>query len=152
MTDLPRGIRNHNPGNLDYLPPPRSFLGQIGVEIVPPGESYKPRFGRYDTPHNGLRALAKQILIDNQHHDLKTVRQIIASWAPAGDDNDTPAYIRDIAATLGIGPDDTVDVRTGKVGFLLTKGIVRQENGVVPYTDVEILAAVGDAFGGVVTS
>jgi len=50
----PRGIRNQNPGNIDYNSR-NDWQGQIGKE---PGG----RFAIFDTPENGIRALGKLLL------------------------------------------------------------------------------------------
>src|SRR4051812_46965540 len=49
---LPRGIRNNNPGNIRFLPAASAWRGQIGSD---------GSFGIYDTPANGVRAIAKQL-------------------------------------------------------------------------------------------
>lgn len=49
-----RGIRNRNPGNIDYNPR-NDWQGQIGKE---PGG----RFAIFDTPENGIRALGKLLI------------------------------------------------------------------------------------------
>ena len=56
MALQPRGIRNNNPGNIDYNPR-NAWRGQLAHS---PG--IEPRFARFDTAHNGLRALGKLLL------------------------------------------------------------------------------------------
>lgn len=50
----PRGVRNNNPGSIDYNPH-NAWQGQLGLEI---GVA-KLRFARFDHPENGIRSLAK---------------------------------------------------------------------------------------------
>ncbi len=52
-----RGIRNNNPGNIDYNQR-NAWQGQLGLGL---GVT-KPRFARFDTPENGIRALGKLLL------------------------------------------------------------------------------------------
>jgi hypothetical protein len=110
-----RGYRNNNPGNIRYLKS-HAWRGQVADDNG---------YGIYDTMQNGTRALGKQ-LIAYQSRGLDTVRKIISTWAPSTENN-TQAYISDVAAKLGIDPDQHFDV----VGRLpeLAKAIARHENG-----------------------
>jgi hypothetical protein len=93
ITPPKRGERNKNPLNLNYLAHD-PYQGQLGLELVPAGESYKPRFGRYDSIANGLRAGAKQLLADFTRHNLRSMTAICSSWAPLEDGNPTPVYVK----------------------------------------------------------
>lgn len=95
---LPRGVRSNNPGNIDYNPR-NAWQGQLGLEQ---GVA-KPRFARFDTPENGIRALGKLLLTYQRKHGLKTVKAIISRWAPAVE-NDTAAYVRAVEANTGTRP------------------------------------------------
>jgi hypothetical protein len=57
MSSPSRGIRNHNPGNIDYHSGNR-WKGQLGMEEG----CACPRFARFDCAENGIRALAKLLL------------------------------------------------------------------------------------------
>ena len=50
----PRGVRNRNPGNIDFNPR-NAWQGQLGLEQ---GVA-NPRFARFDVAENGIRALGK---------------------------------------------------------------------------------------------
>ncbi len=87
MTSGNRGIRNNNPGNIDYNPR-NDWQGQLGYEQ---GVT-KPRFARFDSPENGIRALAK-LLINYRGKDgmpgvggkgIDTVRETIKRQGVAG--------------------------------------------------------------------
>lgn len=89
-----RGVRNFNPGNIDYNPR-NSWEGQLGLEIGVPN----PRFGRFDNAENGMRALCK-LLLNYRGKDgmpgvggpgIDTVRETITPWAP-GNEN-TPGLM-----------------------------------------------------------
>ena len=58
MDKTTRGIRNNNPGNIDYNPR-NDWAGQIGLELKVGNST--PRFARFDTAENGIRALGKLI-------------------------------------------------------------------------------------------
>ncbi len=140
-----RGERNNNPGNIDYVADPaRSWRGQIGIEQVPENEAYTPRFGRYDTPASGIRAMAKQLVIDNTRHGLHTIADIIGDpvwgWAPAADRNDPDAYARTVSAHSGIDPSARIDLTDPATLLAVLPGFITEENGRCLY-DSEILSA-----------
>lgn len=132
----PRGIRNNNPGNIEYhesIP----WRGQTGGD---------GRFATFDTAHNGLRALAKQLLVYEDKYGLRTVRGIINRWAPPVENN-TSAYVNAVASALGVGPDDVISTHGPRTLAGLVTAIVQHENGQQPYTVPQITAAVADALG-----
>ncbi|MEF0148439.1 structural protein P5, partial [Pseudomonas guariconensis] len=99
-----RGVRNNNPGNIDFNPR-NDWVGQLGLEL---GAS-KPRFARFDSPENGIRALGK-LLIAYRGKDgmpgvggkgIDTVLETINRWAPSNE-NDTKAYALAVAKRLGV--------------------------------------------------
>ncbi|HXQ99814.1 MAG TPA: structural protein, partial [Pseudomonas sp.] len=53
MPAVTRGVCNNNPGNIEYHPRNR-WEGQLAPDPV-----IEKRFARFDTPENGIRALAK---------------------------------------------------------------------------------------------
>lgn len=134
MTPITRGIRNNNPGNIDYNPR-NQWQGQL-----PPDPTIEKRFARFDTAENGIRALAKLLLAYRGKDGMPgvggpgidTVREAISRWAPGGE-NDTEAYIRTVAAYIGVQPNQPIDIRNFRTLIVLTTGIIRHENGTVPY-------------------
>jgi hypothetical protein len=71
---------------------------------------------------------------------------IIPVFAPPSE-NPTATYVADVAAWMGIGPDDRLDLSQPAALRDMVKAMMRQEDGSVPYTDGTILAAVDDALG-----
>jgi hypothetical protein len=145
-----RGERNNNPGNIDYVANPReAWQGQIGIEIVPAGETYAPRFGLYDTAANGIRAMAKQLVIDNTRHGLKTIACIVGDpvwgWAPAADRNDPEAYAATVSARAGIDPNAPVDLTDAAQLAAVLPGFIVEENGRCLYAADVLFAAVSAA-------
>lgn len=124
-----RGTRNNNPGNIDYNKS-NQWQGQLGLEIGVP----KPRFARFDSPENGLRALGKLLQTYHGKHGLKTVKQIISRWAPSTE-NDTEAYVRSVEKRTGTAPGAEVNMKDTKVLRGFTEAIVIHENGFNPYND-----------------
>ncbi|MBD1590347.1 structural protein P5 [Pseudomonas typographi] len=148
MTSSPkRGVRNNNPGNIDFNPR-NNWQGQLGIEV---GVPY-PRFARFDTPENGIRALAKLLLAYRGKDGMPgvgapgidTVREIISRWAPGGE-NDTEAYIASVANYLGVKPNDPIDVRLPATLRRLVEAIIAHENGSNPYLASVVDEGVGRA-------
>lgn len=134
----PRGIRNNNPGNVRYVEGITStYQGCIGSDGA---------FCKFDTPHNGLRALCKLLLVYQDRHGLRTVSGIINRWAPPSE-NDTSAYVAAVAQHLDVGPDVELDLRREGTLAALAIAIVQHENGQQPYEVDRVLAAAGDALG-----
>ncbi|SCC69836.1 hypothetical protein GA0061070_10981, partial [Kosakonia oryziphila] len=137
-----RGIRNNNPGNIE-------FAGQEGA-------TSDGRFAQFRTPFEGLRALSRQLL---RYYDgkttgrqLRTVSDIVSTWAPPTKDgkieNDTLAYIAHISQMLGVSPDAQINLRDPNVMATLMNGIIQKENGRNPYGDEMVRAAGTAAIGG----
>lgn len=74
MALQPRGIRNNNPGNIVWSAR-NNWQGQL-----PHDPQIEPRFCRFDTAHNGTRALAKLLLNYRKVYGLRTVESLIARW------------------------------------------------------------------------
>lgn len=136
--DATRGERNNNPGNLDYIEV-GGWQGQIGRELVPEGHIFAPRFGRYDSPASGIRAIAKQLLAYQTKHGCRTPRQFVERWAPPTE-NSTDAYVKDVAAVLGVSPDTPIDLTDAATLQVMTRAIIRHENGRCLY-DADTLAS-----------
>ena len=132
----PRGIRNNNPGNLNYV-------GQEGAtkEGGPNG-----RFAVFRSAEDGLRALADQLRRYGSR-GINSVRAIISKFAPASENN-TQAYIGSVSKGLGIGADAALDLNDPRVLQGLMGAIIKVENGKNPYSAEQIAAASGSRAGG----
>lgn len=124
-----RGLRNRNPGNIDYLPPLRAWRGQLGKEPDSPATYGNGRFGVYDTDQSGVRAIAQELLKDFRA-GIDSVRELIYSWAPPNE-NDSAAYASKVAKAVGVGASDRIDVHARLPD--LVAAIIKHENGVQPY-------------------
>lgn len=141
-----RGERNCNPGNINEG---GGWRGDLGLEIVPAGMNFKQRFARFDTPHNGIRALAKQLLVYQQKHGLRSIFAMINRWCPMGDgSNDPDSYAGGAANYCGVGVNDDYPLTVGDNLAKLTFSIIRRENGRVLYDAAAITAACADAMAG----
>lgn len=120
MSQLPRGIRNNNPGNIE-----RDGTPWQGLAVDQSGDA---RFCVFASAPDGIRALARLLITYQDKHGLRSVRTILARYAPPAE-NDTGAYVRSVAQAIGIGPDDRLDVHTYAHMEPLVRAIIRHENG-----------------------
>jgi hypothetical protein len=127
----PRGIRNNNPGNLNYV-------GQAGAtkEAGPNG-----RFAVFRSAQEGLQELADQLRRYGQR-GINSVRSIISKFAPASENN-TQAYINSVSGGLGVGADAALNLSDPRVLQSLMGAIIKVENGKNPYSAEMIAAASG---------
>ena len=112
-----RGERNNNPGNLN-------FAGQAGASLERPGG----RFARFETAFDGLRALARQLML-YAGRGINSVEKIVSTWAPASDNNNTTAYIRAVSQRLGVDPRAALNMSDPQTMSALMSSIIQHENG-----------------------
>jgi len=124
-----RGIRNNNPGNIRKS----RTLWQGEAPAQP-----DPDFVTFVSAAYGIRAIAK-ILLNYQAAGFNTVRKIVSRWAPPSE-NDTEAYVADVAHDVGLGPDQLVELHVLARLVAVMKALVRHEEGVQPYPDTEYVA------------
>jgi adenine/guanine phosphoribosyltransferase-like PRPP-binding protein len=134
--DAPRGIRNNNPGNIGKG---AGFQGET--------DGNDPRFATFSTPEQGIRALAVNLLAYQDLHGLNTVNGIINRWAPSSENN-TAAYVKDVAKEVGVDPTAEIDLHDPKVLAKVTAAIIQHENAMQPYAGEMIDAAVDSAISG----
>jgi hypothetical protein len=129
---IPRGIRNNNPGNIDWIADPaKRWNGMVRKETPAEGG----RFGVFDTAANGVRAIGRELLLD-ETRGIRTVKGLIASWAPSNENN-TAAYIDAVASALSVKPEQVLDVRSHLPR--MAKAIIKHENsGQCPYSDEQL--------------
>lgn len=123
-----RGIRNNNPGNIDYSPI-NNWKGQLKVD-----KTIESRFCRFDSPENGIRALGKLLQTYQRKHGLKTVKDIIGRWAPATENN-TNAYVKSVEAFTGTKPGSEIDLKDAAILKGMIKAIIRHENSNYEYPE-----------------
>lgn len=117
-----RGLRNNNPGNIEYREGTR-WQGQTGSD---------GRFVTFATPEHGLRALARD-LNTKSRRGLNTVSAILREYAPR-EENNTAAYIRSVSGRLGVQPDQRLDLNDPGLVASMMAAIIQIENGDQPYS------------------
>lgn len=118
MTNLPRGIRNNNPGNIEYSPR-NQWQGQIGSD---------GRFAVFSAPEYGIRSIARVLLTYQRKYRLTSIQAMINRYAPPHE-NHTRNYINRVCASLGVKPNDPVSVQDPVVTRALIRAITAVENG-----------------------
>lgn len=114
----PRGIRNNNPGNLNYA-------GQTGATMEG-GEG--GRFAVFESMQHGVAALYKQLQLYFKR-GINTLSSIVKTYAPASDNNNVDAYISALTKATGKGANEVLDSGDTATMARLMKGIVDHENG-----------------------
>ncbi|MDE9454579.1 hypothetical protein [Xenorhabdus bovienii] len=121
---LPRGIRNNNPGNLEMGSPWQGLTKR-------PQDA---RFCSFVDATFGIRALAVTLIT---YHDkrkaangsrIDTAREVIERWAPAIE-NHTEAYIQFVSRSIGVNPDQNINLHDYDIIRPMVEAIIRQENG-----------------------
>lgn len=132
----PRGVRNNNPGNLI----------QSDVQWDGKTPSTDSRYESFATPEHGIRAMA----LNAQHIQgtgKQTLSQIIPVWAPKSE-NDTAAYIADVAKQMNVDPNGNIDLQDPATLLSFTQAVIGHENGPGDhYTPQQIQTGVDAALG-----
>ena len=113
MSELPRGLRNRNPGNIR-----RSAVRYKGET-----ESDDAAFKTFASTAWGYRAMFVLLHTYRVRHRIATLRGMIARWAPPSE-NDTGAYLRTVVRRSG--------TRDGPTMTRIAAAMARVENGVEP--------------------
>lgn len=137
-----RGIRNNNPGNIE-------FYNQPGASL----ESKGGRFARFSTPEQGINAMSKQLDLyytgksQNVTKPINTIQDIITTWAPPKNkkgqvENNTPAYIAAVAKSMGVSPTAKLNLNDPNTKAALMSAMISHENGGNPYTQEQYIAGI----------
>jgi hypothetical protein len=136
-----RGFLNCNPGNMDRGEPP--WNGEIRdlahcANEVQKGELVHGRFCVFvDAPH-GIRAMVKNLWAYHDRLGCRTIRDYINRWAPPNENN-TAGYIARVAASVGRGPDDQVDIHDLRILRAVVEGIISVECAGNPYANDNVI-------------
>lgn len=133
---LPRGIRNNNPGNLN-------FAGQAGArkEAGPNG-----RFAVFGSMPEGIAALDRQLKAYSAR-GINTIGKLVNTYAPAGDGNNVQAYAQFLSKIAGVGVNDPLNLGDPNLRAKLIKGIAAHENGSGYVSDAQIKSGMGLSSG-----
>ena len=137
-----RGIRNNNPGNIE-------FYNQPGASI----ENKGGRFAQFSTPEQGINAMSKQLDLyytgksRNVTKPINTIQDIITTWAPPKNkkgqvENNTAAYIAAVAKSMGVSPTAKLNLGDVNTKAALMSAMITQENGGNPYTREQYIAGI----------
>lgn len=135
---LPLGIRNNNPGNIEW--------GSPWEGLVPRGEATLPdgkRFCQFKDAPSGIRAIVRTLItyadkrVAADGSAIDTVWEVIARWAPPSENN-TPAYVSQVARVVGVGAHDPINIKDYAVMRALVVGIIAHENAGYAYPDAVI--------------
>lgn len=131
--NAPLGIRNNNPGNL--RPTGDRWQGMKGVN---------KGFIQFQSPDDGLRALAKNLATQQRKHGIDTIGELVHKYAPPSENN-TKAYTAALVKELGIAPDQQINLTEPDTLLSLMTAIVRHENGTQPYRPEQMRQAIARA-------
>jgi hypothetical protein len=130
----PRGLRNNNAGNIrgnDRY----KWQGEIGRD--------DQDFVIFDTPENGLRALARILQTYRTAYGLNTIAGILGRYAPV-EENNTESYIKHATRAMGISRDTPLSPQDYP---RLMAVIVAHENGQQPYSMAQLNEGYQRAIG-----
>lgn len=116
--ELPRGLRNNNPGNI------RRNGDVFQGEVNP---SRDKEFKQFKSMAHGYRAVFKILSNYYRNYKLDTIRKMISRWAPENENN-TAAYVSLVCSYSGIGPDDLISFDREQM-IRIVAGMSRVENG-----------------------
>ncbi|WP_028354761.1 hypothetical protein [Bordetella petrii] len=119
----PRGIRNNNPGNLEW--------GDPWQGLAPDGRRKDTRFAVFKAPAWGIRALARTLITYQDKYQIQTVEDAIARWAPPSENN-TLAYQVSVSRAVGVATNQVIDFHDYNILRPVVEAIIRHENGPGP--------------------
>lgn len=131
MLSQPRGIRNNNPGNLNYA-------GQAGASKEG-GEN--GRFAVFNSMGEGVAALYRQLQL-YMKRGVNTIESIVNKYAPASDNNNVAAYIQQLVGATGKAAGDQLSGDDQGTIFKLMRGIINHENGKGYLSDSDIMGGI----------
>src|SRR6185312_12872289 len=88
---------------------------------------------QFATPEAGIAAISHQL--DRYASGattgapLTSIRQIVSTWAPPTDHNDTSGLIKRASSVVGVGPDEPLDVSNPATKAKLVEAMIRGEQG-----------------------
>lgn len=127
----PKGLRNKNPGNIRHNPA-NDWKGMTGQD--------KDGFVIFSDDKYGIRAIGK-VIDSYQRRGIWMLRDVIETWAPPGDNNNTDSYLSHVMQLTGWQAAHVPQRSEGDYAALV-KAIVHHENGRQPYTDQFIADAL----------
>ena len=116
--NLPRGLRNNNPGNI-----------RRNSDVFQGEKTSSDRgFKQFKSMAYGYRAIFKILSNYYRNYKLDTIRKMIGRWAPENENN-TKAYIKAVSDYAGIPADDPIYVNDREQMIRIVAGMSKVENG-----------------------
>lgn len=130
QSGVARGIRNNNPGNIEY----GDFARRMGAT------SSDGRFAIFPTAESGLSALSA-LLTSYGNRGINTTQAIINRFAPPTENN-TAGYSAGVAKALGVSQMQPLNIAKDPIArAALMQQITRIENGSNPYSSEMMINA-----------
>ena len=123
-----RGLRNNNAGNIRW-DNRTQWLGQVGAD--------DKNFIIFSDEKYGIRAMVR-VLRSYQRRGVVTLGDIIATWAPANENN-VEAYISSVEQKTGFKRDQVMFQQNYPE---LIAAIIHHENGTQPYAMATIYEGI----------
>ncbi len=121
QSNLPKGMRNNNPGNI-------RVSGNAWQGKVPLGQNTDGAFEQFTAYVWGIRAMIKNLL-SYYANGLDTLQSIIYKWAPPADNNHTRAYVNFVAALTGYTPTKPHNLQNHTTMRKVVMAMAEMENG-----------------------
>lgn len=118
-SQVPRGLRNNNPGNIEDGEFARSQPGYRGSD---------GRFAIFDSAQSG-QAAQGALLQRYGQRGINTVLGAVSRWAPASDGNNPQQYAAYVARRLGVSPSDQIDLTNPQTAQRVAQAMAEFENG-----------------------
>jgi hypothetical protein len=128
----------------------KSWDKLIGGERNNPGNIMIPgthTLAKFSSVEEGLRRMAKLLLGYEHNLHLDTIAKIVSRYAPPSE-NDTAAYIRDVAKRTGFGPGQHLDLNNPGVLSALISAMTKHEDAKSNYTPAQVRIAIENNTGG----
>jgi hypothetical protein len=122
----PRGIRNCNPGNIEFNDD-NTWQGMSG---------HDGRFAIFTAPKWGIRAMAVTLINYQRKHKLNSIKELINRWAPSTE-NSTHTYIDAVSSRVGVDAETAIDLTNPQIMRPLLQAMIHVECGQQPYADHE---------------
>lgn len=127
-TDLPRGLRNNNPGNI------RNSQRTDWQGEVSEASKNDNSFEEFETIAYGYRALIKLLQNYRRLHGCQTIEDFIRRWAPEHENN-TSGYISRVCSEMQIPASFVPDVDDKDTMCAMAAAISLVENGIPAVMD-----------------
>lgn len=120
MTNIPRGLRNNNPGNIRITKDKWQGLRE---------EQTDGAFFQFIAPMWGYRALIRTLQNYRRRHGCQTISDFIRRWAPENENN-TSGYIKRVCTEMQVPSAFVPDIEDKDTMCAFAAAISLVENGV----------------------